>query len=181
MLGCGFQRDCDDHIGAFRGERQVPGLLLDIRNHAGQRPVNGTPLPDRRLLVADRGEQRMRETDLGVVQDDDALSDGCVESSQDAIPVSLGRGDDSTFGRASAATSSNTSSVSPGRRARRPPSSSRRLSGTRSAWPGAGRVFRADQFPAKLQCEERVAGGRFLYTCQLGPFSSSPSRSSRRR
>ena len=36
----------------------------------------------------------MRETDLGVVQDDDALSDGCLEPSQDAIPVAVGRGDD---------------------------------------------------------------------------------------
>ena len=83
----------------------------------------------------------MREADARVVELDDAFADGRLEPPEDTFPVSVRRRDHVRHWAApSAATWSRTSSVSPGRRARRPPSSSRRLSGTRRAWPGAGRA-----------------------------------------
>ena len=116
----------------------------------------------------------MRETDLGVVQDDDPLSDGCLEPSQDAIPVSVGRGDDVDVRPRERGDQQQHVERLAGKAGKT--AAEQLAQAVRDAERLARRRarVRSDQFPAKLQCEERVAGGRFLYTCQFGPVQLEP-------
>ena len=158
-----------------RGERQVAGPLLDVRNSAP--PAPGEPHGASRPAPA-----RSRSTRAG-----DARSGSASRPARRRPRARPPRAPRRTRSRSpcAAVTSSTrrprerrdlsrTSSVSPGSRARRPPSSSRRLSGTGSAWPGVGPRVRADELAAELECEERVAGGRFLHSGELRPGQLEP-------
>jgi hypothetical protein len=79
MLAGDVERGGDLRVGAFRGERQMAGSLLDVRDRFGQCPVNGAPPRERRLLVADGREQRVGETHARVVQHYESLSFGLLE------------------------------------------------------------------------------------------------------
>ena len=61
VLGGRLQLGGDSSVGAVRGERQMAGALLGVRHHLRERAMHGPSLPDRRLLITDRGEQGMRE------------------------------------------------------------------------------------------------------------------------
>ena len=73
----------------------------------------------------------------------------------------------STVGRASAAAWSKTSPVWVGRRSRRPPSSSRRLSGTRKACPGVGLVFVRTSSRPSSSAKNGIARRRLLHAGEL--------------
>ena len=68
VLGGRLQLGGDSSVGAVRSERQMAGTLLGVRHHLGERTMHRPPLPDRRLLVTDRGEQRVREANGGVIE-----------------------------------------------------------------------------------------------------------------
>ena len=124
----------------------------------------------------------MREANARVVELDHALADGRLErlaATRSRSPCAAATS--STVGRASAATWSRTSTVSAGSRARRPPSSSRRLSGTRSAWPGAGRVFVRTSSRPSSSAKNGLPAVASCTRASSGRVSSSPSRSSSRR
>ena len=78
-------------------------------------------------------------------------------------------------------TRSRTSSVSPGRRANLPPSSSLRLSGTRNGCPGAGRVFVRTSSRPSSSAKNGLPAVASCTRASSGRVSSSPSRSSSRR
>ena len=61
---------------------------------SGERPVDRPALPEGRLLVADRGEQRVREAEPRVVELDDAFPHGRLERLEDTLPVSVRRRDE---------------------------------------------------------------------------------------
>ena len=168
--GSNFECGGNGGVGALGRECEVAGPLLEIGHGAGQSAMHHTALPRGRLFVADRGEQRMREAKAGVVELDDALTDGLRRGPGGPVRRSpWARATRSMVGLANADAWRRTSSVSAGKRARRPPSSSRRLSGTRSARPGAGRVsVRASSrpssspkkgLPADVSCT-RASSGR---------------------
>ena len=181
LLGRGFQLGGDGGVGAFGGERQVAGPLLDVRDRAGERPVHGAALPERRLLVADRGEQRMREPNLRASSSTTPSRAAASSASRTRSRSPCAAATSSTVGRASAATWSRTSSVSAGSRARRSPSSSRRLSGTRSAWPGAGRVSVRTSSRPSSSAKNGLPAVASCTRASSGRVSSSPSRSSSSR
>ena len=64
--------------------------------------------------------------------------------------------------------------VRPGSRARRPPSSSCRLSGTGKARPGVRPRVRADELAPQLEREERIARRRLLHAGELGTRQLEP-------
>ena len=80
-------------VGAFHGARQVPGPLLHVGDCPGQRPMHRPALPQRRLLVADRRVQRMRETHLRAVELDHTLVNRRTQRVDDALRVPVRRGD----------------------------------------------------------------------------------------
>ena len=51
--------------------------------------MHGPPLPDRRLLVTDRGEQRVREANRGVVELDHSFVGAGLECRDDALAISV--------------------------------------------------------------------------------------------
>ena len=62
---CGLlQHRGDLFIGPVGGKREVPGALDRIIDRRGKASVSSSPLFVRRLLVEDRREQRMRESEL---------------------------------------------------------------------------------------------------------------------
>ena len=61
LLGGRLQIRGDDAVRALGRKCQVAGPLLEVGDCVGERPVNSAALPERRLLVADRAEQRVRE------------------------------------------------------------------------------------------------------------------------
>ena len=63
--------------------------LLDVDDRAGERSVHCAALPDRRLLVADRREQRMGKAHPRVVELDHAFLDCRLERLEHAIPVAI--------------------------------------------------------------------------------------------
>jgi len=68
VLGRRIQLPGDTRIRPLRCQRQMPGPLFEIAHHPGERAVNRSPLPDRRARIADRRQQRMRETNPGIGQ-----------------------------------------------------------------------------------------------------------------
>ena len=93
LLGGVLKASGGDRIRARRREREVAGLLLDVRDHVRQRAVDGAALPDRCPLVTNRGKQRMRETEALIIELDDALPACALERGQHALPVAVGRRD----------------------------------------------------------------------------------------
>ncbi len=180
VLGGGVELGGDCRVGALRGERQVASAFLDVRDCIGERAVHRAALPERRALVADRGEQRVREAHVRVVELDHALPNGLLERVEDGLPVAVGGGDEVDRRPRERCDLQQDVERLTGSRARRPPSSSRRLSGTRSGWPGDRPRVRADELAAELEREERVARRRLVHARELGRVSSSPSRSSSR-
>ena len=89
LLGRSLQVRGDPGVGAVGRERQMAGLLLEIRDDAGECPMNGAALPERRLLVADRCEEGIREAETRVVEVDDAFAGGDVEGLKGKLPVSV--------------------------------------------------------------------------------------------
>jgi hypothetical protein len=67
--------------------------LLDVRHRRCERSVDGATLPERRLLVADRGEQGVCEADTRVIELDDAFPDGRLETPEDALAIAVRRRD----------------------------------------------------------------------------------------
>ena len=51
LLGGGVEVGRDHGVWALSRERQVAGVLLDVRDRARERPMDGAALPDRRLLI----------------------------------------------------------------------------------------------------------------------------------
>ena len=138
--GGGLKASGGDRVRARRCEREMAGLLLDVRDRVRQRAVDGAALPDRRLLVANRGKQRMRETDAQIIELDDALPKCALKRGQHALPVAVGRRDEFHRRPGERGGRTSTSTVSAGSRDKRLAKSPRKLSGTRSARPAAGLV-----------------------------------------
>ena len=84
LLGGRVEVRGGDGVGAVDGQRHVAGPLLDVGDRPCERSVDRTALPDRRLLVADRREQRVGETETRVVELDHSLPRGGVERLDDA-------------------------------------------------------------------------------------------------
>ena len=173
-LGGGVEAGRRHRVRAVRGQREVPGLLLDIGDRTHQGPVDGAALPDRRLLVTDRGQQRVREAQARVVQLDDAFPQRDLQCRQHPLAVAerqcdkLGRRPGERGGvqeyiqglggkPGQAATKEVPQAF---RHANRPPG--RRL-----------RVH-ADQLAPELEGIKRIARGRLVQTCQLGPGQLKP-------
>ena len=74
LFGCCLQLGGDVGIRPFRSKSEVAGALLEIADRGGEGSMHGAALPDRRLLVADRGEQRVREPNVRPVELDHTLS-----------------------------------------------------------------------------------------------------------
>ncbi len=70
----------------------MAGPLLGVCNRSGQSPVHRPTLPQRSLLVADRGEQRVREANPRVIELDDVFLHGWVECLDHIVPVTVGSG-----------------------------------------------------------------------------------------
>ena len=61
---CGLLQHRGDHfVGSVGGKREVPGALDRIVDDRGEASMSSSPLFVRRLLVEDRREQRMGESD----------------------------------------------------------------------------------------------------------------------
>ncbi len=165
----------DGRVGPVGGERQVAGPLLDVRDRLGERPVDGAALPDRRLLVADRGEQRMGEADRESSSSTTPSCSGRLERLEDALPVAVGRRDQLDRRPRQRRDLKSRRRPSPsGSRARRPPSSSRRLSGTRNAWPGTGRVSVRTSSRPSSSAKNGLPADRLLHAGELGPRQLEP-------
>ena len=63
-LGCLVEPCRDRRIRSVRGVGQVERTLLRIVHRVSEHAVHRLTLPDRCLLVADRGVQRMREAEM---------------------------------------------------------------------------------------------------------------------
>ena len=148
---------------------------------AGQRSVDCSALPDRRLLVADRREQRVGEADARSSSSSTTPSrDSRLERFEDTLPVAVRCRTSSTVGRASAADLEQTSSVSAGRRAsgrRAAPAGSRARAGPR---PAVGRVFVRTSSRPSSSAKNGLPAVASCTRASSGRVSSSPSRSSSR-
>ena len=91
MLGSNLQLGRHRSVSAFHGEGKVSGPLLDVGDGGGQRPMHGTAFPQRRMLVADRHEQRMGEPDPCVVDLDHPLDDRSIEGVEHTLLAAVRR------------------------------------------------------------------------------------------
>ena len=139
LLSRSIQLRGDDRVRSFRGEREMAGPLLDVGDHSGQRPMNSaaastpaparsrsTPATDAQIGPASR---RARESPR-------AQRPRSTSRTRSEVPVRRRHQLDRRARQRRDL--SRTSAVSAGSCARRPPSSSRRLSGTRRFRPAAG-------------------------------------------
>ena len=91
LLGGGLQIRGDDTVRALGRERKMARSLLGVGDGFGERPVNGAALPERRLFVTDRAEQRVCEAQARVVEEEDVLPHRRIERFEDhlTVPVRL--------------------------------------------------------------------------------------------
>ena len=94
LLGGSVEIRGDDAVRPLGRERQMARSLLGVGDDVGERPVNGTALPERRLFVADRAEQRVCEAQARVVEDEDVLPHSRIERFEDHLPVPVRLGDE---------------------------------------------------------------------------------------
>ena len=136
-----------------------------------ERPVDGAALPDRRLLVADRGEQRDARSEARVVELDHSLPGGRSRAPRRRVSRSPCAADDELDRRPGERRGRRGQSpVSVGSRARRPPSSSLQALGHAARLgPAVGLRVRADELAPELEREERVARRRLLDAGELRP------------
>ena len=175
LLGCGVQLGGDDGVRAVRGQRQVAGPLLDVRDRTGERSVHGTALPERRALVADRGEQRMREADASTSSSSTtASSRRRLERLQNALPLTVGRRHE--LDRRPRERGHQQQDVERLAGQAREAAAEQLAQALGHAQRLAGRRPRArpDELAAELEREERVARGRLLHACELRPRQLEP-------
>ena len=90
MLGGRLQFGGDSGVRTLGGEREVARPFLDVGDDSGERAVHGLASPQRRLLVADGGEQRMGEANARAVEHDHVLVAARSSASSDAALDSRG-------------------------------------------------------------------------------------------
>ena len=130
VLGRRLQLRGHERVGPARGQCQMTRPFLPISNHLRERTVHSLAAPDRRLLVANRGEQRMTETDTRALKRDHSLSRRELQRRQRLVAIAM-RVRHQLRGRAACQrTTSNTSRTCPGNRSNRAPSKVLTLAGT---------------------------------------------------
>src|SRR5262249_33793587 len=137
-------------------------------------PVNSPPPPERCLLVAERGEQRVRETHAGVVEVDHSLPKGGIERSEDSLPIAM-RGHDQFNGRPgqSRGVEQYRACLPLQPRQSGPQELAQALRHAQRA-PRSRARAQARQLPTKLQRIERVPGSCLLEPNQLRPRKLNP-------
>ena len=172
--GSGVELGGSDLVGAVRSEREMAGALLDLVRHLGERTMNRAALPDRCLLVTDRGDQRMREPQTRLVELDDPLSNSSLEGIEHPLPIvvdgrhqldrrsgerrNLEKDVDRLGWQAGEATAEELVQA---------------LGHTQRAARRGSRV-RPRELAAQLESEERIAGRRVLHPSELGPREVDP-------
>lgn len=154
---------------ALGGLREVPGPLLDVRDCPGQRPVHRPALPDRRLLVADRGEQRVREPHAGVAELDYPFPHSRLKRRADLFAVSVGCRDH--FDCRPGERSDLKENIEQFTRQLGEPASEQL---PQAIWhverlPGRRSRVCPDELASELEREEGIARRRLLHTRELGP------------
>ena len=174
LLGGRLQLGGDSSVGAVCGERQMAGALLGVRHNVSQSSVHGLALPERRALVADRSEERMREADVRVVELDHRLLRRRLERLQDTVALSVGRRHQ--LDRRSRESGDEQQDVERLAGEACQPASEQLAQALGHAQRLARRRsrVRSDQLAAELQREERVARGRLLHAGELGPRQLEP-------
>ena len=174
LLGGGVEAGRRHRVRAVRGQREVPGLLLDIGDRTHQGPVDRTAPPGRRLLVTDRGQQRVREAQAGVVELDDAFPQRGLECRQHPLAVAERQYDklDRRPGeRGSVQEYVQGLGGKPGQAATKEvPQAFRHANRP----PGRRLRVRADQFAPELEGVKRISRGRLVQTRELGPGQLKP-------
>ena len=159
------QRGGDARVGAVGGQRQVPRSFLVADDHAGQEGVRIAPPPRRRVLITDRGEQRMGEADPLLVELHDSCRGGLFESVEDARAVAVrgGQGSD----RRPPQGRGEQEHLPAGGGQPGQPFADRLTDAAGYAQRPAGSGRRQHELPSDLKREERVAAGHLAQLGQL--------------
>jgi hypothetical protein len=156
MLGGVVQFGGNGSVGAFGGAREVAGPLLDVRDRGGQRTVCLAALPERRLPVADRGEQRVRESDTVVLERDHSFARGELERLPDNSLVSAGRANEIDGGTARCGGDEQDLPRPLGKTRDAPPKQRFQVAGDRQRLPRLGSRPTPLELSAELEGKERI-------------------------
>ena len=168
-IGGTVERRGDRCVGAVGCEREVACALLDVADDLGETAVDGAAAEGRRLLVTDRGQQRLREADAPGLDRYHAFAPRLLEPLEHLRPIAVNGGDevDRRPSRGSDRQEDITRLCGQAREA----VAEELLQAVRDLKPAHRRVPRprAGELAAELESEERVAVARLQHGDELGP------------